>query len=186
MTTVNHHLILMAKPICHQSKIAICIHLILTDKKNVFKLCNNFETGLSGHHFLISTIMKSGYFKGPPKKKVIDHIKTLIRMSLMILWIWSFIALETIIPIVCLRKNSSVLNKQAPLETKLLRYNNNAFISKELKKSIMLQSKLKTTFNKNRSYENWCNYRCHCDLSVNLLRKTKRKLFRNRWKETIW
>ena len=70
MTTVNHHLILMAKPICHQSKIAICIHLILTDKKNVFKLCNNFETGLSGHHFLISTIMKSGYFKGPPKKKV--------------------------------------------------------------------------------------------------------------------
>ena len=27
-----------------------------------------FETGLSDHHKLISTTMKSGSFKGPPKK----------------------------------------------------------------------------------------------------------------------
>ena len=53
----------------------------------------------------------------------------------------------------------SVLNMQALLKTKLPRYNNNAFMSKELRKSIMLRSKLKNTFNKNRSYENWCKYK---------------------------
>ena len=53
----------------------------------------------------------------------------------------------------------SVLNKQAPLKTKLLRYNNNAFITKELKNNIILRSKLKNTFNEKRSYENWCKYR---------------------------
>ena len=53
----------------------------------------------------------------------------------------------------------SVLNKQVPLKTKLLRYNNNAFITKELKNSIILRSKLKNTFNEKRSYENWGKYR---------------------------
>ena len=72
---------------------------------------------------------------------------------------WNFITLETIIPIHCSRKNSSVLNKQVPLKTKLLRYNNNAFITKELKNSIILRSKLKNTFNEKRSYENWCKCR---------------------------
>ena len=53
----------------------------------------------------------------------------------------------------------SVLNKQVPLKAKLLRYNNNAFITKELKNSIILRSKLKNTFNEKRSHENWCKYR---------------------------
>ena len=52
-----------------------------------------------------------------------------------------------------------VLNKQATVKTKLLRYNNNSFMSKQLKKNAMLRSKLKNIFNRNRSYENWCKYK---------------------------
>ena len=52
-----------------------------------------------------------------------------------------------------------VLNNQELLKTNLLRYNNNDFMSMKLKKNIMFRSKLKTTFNKNRSYENWCKYK---------------------------
>ena len=95
-----------------------------------------------------------------------------------------------------------VLNKQAPLKTKLLRYSNNAFMSKEFRKSIMIRSKLKNTFNNincvslrvqsecgkirtrktrntdtfyamNESYENWCKYKCQRNIGVNLLKKTK-------------
>ena len=79
-TVANHHLsdfmqtftlsCLINKPTCHQFKIATCIDLILTNKKNLFKLSGNLETGLSDHHILISTIMKSANFKGPPKKKM--------------------------------------------------------------------------------------------------------------------
>ena len=57
--------------------------------------------------------------------------------------------------------------------------NNTSFMSKELRKSIMFQSKLKNDFNKNRFYENWCKYNGQQNLSVNLLIKTKGKLFRN-------
>ena len=53
----------------------------------------------------------------------------------------------------------SVLSKQAPLKTKLLLYNNKAFMSKEFRKSIMLRSKFKNILNKNRSYGNWCKFK---------------------------
>ena len=61
---------LVSKPTCFQSINPTCIELILTNKSNLFELSANFETGLSDHHKLISTIMKSSGFKGPPKKKI--------------------------------------------------------------------------------------------------------------------
>ena len=57
------------------------------------------------------------------------------------------------------KKFLCVLNKQAPLKFKLLQYNNNPLMSKELRKGIMLQSNLKNTCNKNRFCENWCKYK---------------------------
>ena len=63
-------LYLVNKRTFHQSKKAACFDLILTNKQNLFKSSNNFETDLSDHHMLISTIIKSGNFRGPPKKNV--------------------------------------------------------------------------------------------------------------------
>ena len=51
-------------------------------------------------------------------------------------------------------------------------------MSKELKKNIMLRSKLKNSFNKDRSYENWCKYKRQRNFCVNLSRKTKRNFFK--------
>ena len=52
-----------------------CIDLTLTNKKNLFKLSNTFETGISDHHKLVSTILKSGSFKGTPKIKIYRSYK---------------------------------------------------------------------------------------------------------------
>ena len=52
-----------------------CIDLILTNKKNLFKLSNTFETGILDHHKLVSTILKSGSFKGTPKIKIYRSYK---------------------------------------------------------------------------------------------------------------
>ena len=69
---------LMNSPTCYQSHIPTCTDHILTNQKSLFKFSETFETGLSDHHKLISTTMKSGSFKGPPKKKrFTDIIKTL-------------------------------------------------------------------------------------------------------------
>ena len=52
-----------------------------------------------------------------------------------------------------------ILNKIVQVKVKVLRFNNNAFMTKSLRKVIMLRSRLKNNFNKKRSDENWDNYK---------------------------
>ena len=67
---------LIKKPTCYQSHTPSCIDLILTNRKHLFQLSNTFETGLSEHHKLICTILKSGGFKGVPIEKMYRSYKT--------------------------------------------------------------------------------------------------------------
>ena len=66
---------LIKEPTCSQSHKPSCIDNFLTNKKAVFKLSTLFDTGLSDHHKLISVVMKSGIFRGPPRKKVYKSYK---------------------------------------------------------------------------------------------------------------
>ena len=68
---------LISKPACFQSINPTCIDIILTNKPNLFRLSANFKTDLLDHHKLIATIMKSGSFKGPPKKIIYRSYKNL-------------------------------------------------------------------------------------------------------------
>ena len=61
----------------------------------------------------------------------------------------------------------------------MLRFNNSAFMTKNLRKEIMKRSKLKNNFNKNRNHENWCKYKTQRNYCVNLLRKSKKQYFSN-------
>ena len=70
-----------------------------------------------------------------------------------------------------------ILNKIASVKIKFLRFNNNAFMPKSLRKAIMLRSRLKNNFNKQRSDENWDNYKKQRNFCVKLLRQTKEKYF---------
>ena len=68
MTTENTHLnellqiydltALIKEPTCYQSQNPNCIDHFLTNRKALFKHFRTFETGLSDHHKLNSTIMK--------------------------------------------------------------------------------------------------------------------------------
>ena len=88
MTTENNHLnnllqtydltALIKEPTCYQSQNPNIIDHFLTNRKT-FKHCQTFETGLSDHHKLISTIMKSSIFKGPPKKNIYQSYKKFYR-----------------------------------------------------------------------------------------------------------
>ena len=69
------------------------------------------------------------------------------------------------------------LNKHAPLKKNVLRHNNNAFMTKELRKEIKLRSKLKNKFDKERNHINWCNYNRHRNHCLSILRKTKKEYF---------
>ena len=71
------------------------------------------------------------------------------------------------------------LNIYAPLKTKRLRFNNNAFTTKKLRKEIMGKSKLKNNFNQDRNHKHWWKYKTQRNYCVNLLRKSKKQYFSN-------
>ena len=73
------------------------------------------------------------------------------------------------------KKFTNALNTHAPNKTKMIRFNNNVFMNKELRKEIMKRSKLRSKFNRNRNHENWCNFKFPRNYCVNLLRKTKKQ-----------
>ena len=58
-----------------------------------------------------------------------------------------------------------------------MRFNNNPFILKALRKAIMHRSKLKNIYNKYRTEDNSANYRKQRNFCVNLLRKNKTEYF---------
>ena len=51
----------------------------------------------------------------------------------------------------------ALLNKHAPIKKKIIRFNNNPFMSKALRKAIMHRSKFKNIYNKYRTEDNWAN-----------------------------
>ena len=57
-----------------------------------------------------------------------------------------------------------VLNQFAPLKPKLIRNNNQSFMTKSLRKAIMKRSKLRNKFNDERNIGNWSEYMCQHNL----------------------
>ena len=170
---------LIKEPTCFQSHNPTCIDNFLTNQKAMFKLGRLFETGLSDHHKLISVVMKSGIFRGPSRKKAyrsyknfdLEHFNIALKSELEELNDSAYNEFEMAF--------CGVLNKHAPLKVKILRHNNNSFMTKNLRKAIMHRSKLKNRFNKCRTYENWCNYKTQRNYCVSLFRKTKQQYFKN-------
>ena len=77
MTPENHHLKdftdsndfenLIKKPICFKSTSPTTTDLFLTNRKGCFMKSSTNGTGISDHHKLIYTFLKSTYAKGKPK-----------------------------------------------------------------------------------------------------------------------
>ena len=59
-----------------------------------------------------------------------------------------------------------------------MRFNNNLFMSKALRKAVMHRPKLKNIYNNSRTEGNWENYKKQRNVCVNLLRKTKTEYFK--------
>ena len=58
------------KPTCYQSNTPSSNDLILTNRKNLLRLSNTFETGLPDHHKRLCTILESRVCKETPNEKI--------------------------------------------------------------------------------------------------------------------
>ena len=73
----------------------------------------------------------------------------------------------------------SILNKYAPIQSKIVRGNNGPFLNKTLSKSFMERSRLKNRYNKFPTEENYTNYKTQRNYCVNLVSKTKKEYYNN-------
>ena len=72
---------LIDSPTCYKSINPTCIDLILTNKKNHFMKSTTFETGLSDHHKLITTILRKTISKSNSKKMFYRDCKRFDQMK---------------------------------------------------------------------------------------------------------
>ena len=123
-----------------------CIGLILTNRKYCFKHSSTFETGLSDHHHLVYSMLKTCFKREESKIFIYRDYKnfndTDFRMDLEN-------KLEE-----CPKHYENfektfvnVLDAHAPRKTKVLRGNHKPHVDKNLRKAIMKRSKLKNKAN---------------------------------------
>ena len=147
------------------------IDLILTNRKRCFSNTLATETGLSDFHLMVSTVLKSGFVKRGPKiinyrdYSKFDPVK--FRSDLR----------EELCK--CYRDGATydhfnaTVDKHAPLKKKSVRANDGAFMTKALRKAIMLRTRLRKMYNKCKTQEKWNAFKKQRNKCVKILRKAK-------------
>ena len=74
---------------------------------------------------------------------------------------------------------TDTLDCHVPLKKKKIRSNQNKFMTEKLRKKVMTRSPLRNKYNKDRTYENWSNYKKQCNICTNILKKRKTDYFNN-------
>ena len=134
------------------------IDLILTNRKFSFKNTQSFETGLSDHHHMAYTMLKTTFQKSELKQLISRDFKNFHFQSFkndllenMVTCGSSYDEFD--------RKFTTVLNKRAPKKNKWLRGNQKPHTDITLRHEVMKGSKLKNIANKTKSTSDIINYK---------------------------
>ena len=157
------------------------IDLILTNRPNNFQGSRTIQTGLSGCHKMVITVLK-GFFhnKAPRLIKYRDYKKLnqnqfknelKEKLNLPNKSILNYEKFQEIF--------MNLLNKHAPMKEKAVRANNAAFMNKTLSKAVMTRSRLQNKYLKFPSKESEVNYKKYRNYCVNLFKREKRKYYNN-------
>ena len=152
------------------------IDLILTNRKYCFKNTSSFETGISDHHHLIYSILKTTCEKEESKKVTYRNYKQ---------FQWETFEKDLTSSLSnCngeyenYEQNSiKVLNTHAPKKVKILRGNHKPHYYKNLRKAIIKRSRLKNKAKRTRSPIDIVNYKKQRNLVVSLNRQAKYEYF---------
>ena len=173
---------LVKDPTCYKNpENPSCIDLILTNRLNSFQDTRVFETGLSDFHKLTATVLKTCFKKKPPKIISYRNYKNLSQLDFRN-EADQFLSGGNIVNI----SNDEfvsifmdILNKYAPLKFKYIRANDCPFMTKDLRKAIMLRTKLRNKFNKDRTTLANLAYKRQRNLCTSLVKKAKREYYGN-------
>jgi len=168
---------LISSPTCYKNlEHPTCIDHMLTNFPKSFQSSITIETGLSDFHKMTIAVLKTSYRKLPHKqikyrcfKKFNQHnFRTTLQNIIS--------NIESDFSLVY-TKIIEALNKLAPIKTKTVRGNNAPFMTKTLRKAIMLRSKLRNLYLQNRSKEREESFKRQRNHCVTLLRQAKKDYF---------
>ena len=135
-----------------------CIDLILTNMKYSLKFTSTYETGISDHHHIIYTVLKTCFQNTEPKYLNYRDFKSFSPQAFeedlsetLIDCDDSYDKFEYIF--------TSKLNKHAPKKRKWVRGNHKTHINTELRKAIMKRSRLKNKANKTKKLTDISNFK---------------------------
>ena len=165
---------LINSPTCYKSlSNPSCIDLIITNRKMCFQHTNTICTGISDHHRLVYTMFKSTFKKLQPKKLIYRSFKNFSpdafsnHLESELKGCKNLSIFDSTL--------TNVLNFHAPLKTKLLKGNNKPFVTKELRKAIMLRSHLKRISERLKTEEAFKQYKSQRNHVVNLNKREKKR-----------
>ena len=135
-----------------------CIDLILTNQKFCFKNSSTFETGLSDHHHLIYSMLKTTFKKEDSKRLIYRDYKNFnneyfqndLKNGLS-KCPKNYESFENVFV--------TVLDRHAPRKTKILRGNQKPHVDKNLRKAIMKRSELKSKANRTKRPKDISDYK---------------------------
>ena len=158
--------------------------IIFTNRSQSFQNSVAMETGISDHHKMIVTVMKSHTVRLQPYKIQYRNyqgfspdafVNDLIHADLGAALHYSKDA-NVVYNDFCswFRK---VLDRHAPLKSKFIRGNQAPFMTKELSKGIMTRPKLKNKFNRHKTKANWTAYKIQRNKCVQLRKRAVKNHF---------
>ena len=151
------------------------IDLVLTIYSRSFQNTGVFETGLPYFHKLTFTVLRQYYPKQKPKvmfyRKYKNLSNNLFRRELENEL--SNYDINNMEYDIFLRTFLKILDKHAPMKKKYLRANHASFMTKEVRKAIMIRSKLRNKFLKDKNEQSRNDYRKQRNLCVASVRRAK-------------
>ena len=161
-------------PTCFKSANESMIDLFLTTNKYLSQKTNSFETGISDHHHLIATVLKTTYERFPPKLLTyrsyehswIDSLKNKFESEAYTIQFGDIGSPKTAI--------IKSLNAVAPFKKRIVRGNNKPHLTFLIRKEIMTWSRLKNKANKSGKEEDLKAYKKQRNLVLKLNRKVKK------------
>ena len=154
-----------------------CIDHMLTNKKHQFlRTSYVVETGISDFHKLTLAILNKHVKKLPPKivkyRSYRNFNKETFQGILSRILENGNLGFEAKTAVVM-----EELEKMAPMKTRVVRGNNAPFFNKDMHKAIMVRSRLKNRYLKNKTRENKLNYHRQRNYCTSLLRRVKRNFY---------
>lgn len=184
---------LITENTCFTKTHSSSLDVMLTNKPRSFMHSKTTETGLSDCHKMTTTVLRAHFEKIKPIKITYRNYKnfdpdTFLNDTKIILNQENKLYFDDIDKAYenFAGKFKQIVDKHAPLKTKIVRGNHVPFMTKEWSAAIMKRSRLKNVYNRNKTDENWNAFKRQRNLCVSIRRKSIKTYFNDICKNGVF